>query len=405
MSAKKRVLFVDDEPNLLAGLRRMLRSMRKEWDMIFVAGGAEALAVLAEQPVDVIVSDMRMPGMDGAELLGRVRVEAPQTVRIVLSGQAEREAVLRGAAAIHQYLGKPCDADTLKDTVRRACALVKRMPNADVRRVISQLDPFEALPISLDEVIAQLKDADTPVSGLTHLVSAGMGIETQVVRQIDAALSSLRAHIPSPAQASVLLGLNTLKLLALSAQVFRQYEHQSLAMTALHSMWHHGIAVGKFAARIAQVENAPPPMVDFAAVAGLLHDIGKLIFTGYFAESYIAVRQKSIQAGVDSLQAEMEEFGVTHADVGAYLLALWGLPAPVVTAVKYHNAPPPNASSEFSATLAVYVGNALEYESRVVRDITLSDKLDMAYLEKLGVSQRLPVWREACHSLVGEGVA
>jgi len=116
MPDKKRVLFVDDEPRILDGRRRMLRSMRHEWKMSFAETGQEALAILANQPFDVVVVDMRMPGMDGVQLLSEVR-KRHQIIRIVLSGTADREAILRAVGLAHQYLSKPCDAETLKSVL------------------------------------------------------------------------------------------------------------------------------------------------------------------------------------------------------------------------------------------------------------------------------------------------
>lgn len=403
MADKKRILFVDDEPNLLAGLRRMLRSMRREWEMMFVSGGAEALAVIAEQPVDVIVSDMRMPEMDGAELLQRVMEQSPETVRIVLSGQAERSAILRGAGAIHQYLGKPCDADTLKDTIRRACDLPALMPNADIRRAVSLLNPFASLGIPFDDILRELDAADTPVAGLSHLVSRRIGISTAMVQHIGAVFSGLRPHIPGPAQASVLLGLNTLKLLALSAQVFQQYEHDFLAATALQSMWEHSLAVSNIARRIAQMENAPAATVDFSAAAGLLHDVGKLILTGYFAEDYATAKKLALASDGNLSAAEMTVFGVEHAHVGAYLLGLWGMPSAVVQAVAQHQRPRPGDG--FSAVTAVHIANGLEYHFKSVSDVNTAAKFDMAYLETLNLAHRLPVWETGCFESVREEVA
>jgi YesN/AraC family two-component response regulator len=80
------ILFVDDEPNLIDGLRRMLRSFRQRWNIAFATSGSEALELMSQRPFDVIVSDMRMPGMDGRQLLEEVEKRHPQTVRVVLSG-------------------------------------------------------------------------------------------------------------------------------------------------------------------------------------------------------------------------------------------------------------------------------------------------------------------------------
>ncbi|MEO7650489.1 MAG: response regulator, partial [Bryobacteraceae bacterium] len=104
----KQLLFVDDEPKVLEGLKRSLRPMREDWNMSFVTSGAEALQTLEQAPFDVIVSDMRMPVMDGAQLLNEVRQRFPQVVRIVLSGQSDKELIYQSIAATHQYLDKPC---------------------------------------------------------------------------------------------------------------------------------------------------------------------------------------------------------------------------------------------------------------------------------------------------------
>jgi DNA-binding NtrC family response regulator len=118
-----RILFVDDEPAVLQALRRMLRSRRQEWDMHFAGGGTEALALLEQMPFAAVVSDMRMPGMDGAVLLGEVQRRYPQTVRVILSGHADHASTVRSVGATHQYLAKPCDPDVLRATLECACGV------------------------------------------------------------------------------------------------------------------------------------------------------------------------------------------------------------------------------------------------------------------------------------------
>ena len=110
----KRILFVDDEPMILQGIQHSLRGMRAEWEVALANSGAEALETMAQAPFDVVITDMRMPGMDGAQLLDLVKVKFPRTVRIILSGQSDRETILRSVGPSHQYLSKPCDLDELK---------------------------------------------------------------------------------------------------------------------------------------------------------------------------------------------------------------------------------------------------------------------------------------------------
>src|SRR5690348_15816723 len=118
----KRVLFVDDETAVLEALQRSLYKHCDQWDMSFVTSGSEALTVLEAGPCDVIVSDLRMPQMDGVKLLEMVRAKYPGVVRIALTGCVERETALRASGVVHQYLTKPCDQDELVESIDRFCA-------------------------------------------------------------------------------------------------------------------------------------------------------------------------------------------------------------------------------------------------------------------------------------------
>lgn len=112
-----RVLFVDDEPNVLDSIRRQLR---KSVDIHTAASGDEALRLLADLgPVALVVSDMRMPGMTGAELLARVSELYPDTVRMILSGQADLESTISAVndGHIFRFLTKPCGEDALRTAV------------------------------------------------------------------------------------------------------------------------------------------------------------------------------------------------------------------------------------------------------------------------------------------------
>src|SRR5437870_1863054 len=117
---KERVLFVDDDQALLDGLRRVLRSERQIWDMTFVADSTEALNIISQQCFDVVVSDMRMPNLNGAQLLSEVKKICPISVRIILSGQADLDLIVEAVASAHQFLSKPCETNDLRSTIRRA---------------------------------------------------------------------------------------------------------------------------------------------------------------------------------------------------------------------------------------------------------------------------------------------
>ena len=147
MNRVKNVLFVDDERYVLDGLRRMLHFCRGEWRMTFTTSGSEALRSLAVTPYDVIVTDMRMPGISGAELLAEVSQQYPHIIRIILSGMCDREQTLASAVSAHQFLAKPCDPAALKAAVDRALAMHATLGNDAVKSFISRLKSLPSMPV------------------------------------------------------------------------------------------------------------------------------------------------------------------------------------------------------------------------------------------------------------------
>lgn len=400
MPAIKHLLFVDDEPNILAGLKRMLRPMRHEWDMVFCESGHDALAQMAVTPADVVVTDMRMPGMDGAELLRRVMEKYPETVRIVLSGQADRESILNAVGPIHQYLSKPCDADTLKSTLLRACHLDDLLPNGNLKRIISQMETLPSLPSLYDEVLDELQSPDASTTALGQIISKDMGMSAKVLQLVNSAFFGLRSHIPSPTQAVILLGLDTVKILGLSARVFSQFDPVGLeSLPPLKMLWEHSVGVSEFARKIAQAENADQKTIDYASIAGLLHDVGKLVLAAHFPQQYGQVIDRVMKNGLDLLEAERHELGATHTEVGAYLIGLWGLPAPIVDALYFHHRPQDYPLKSFSPVIALYTANILEYQCSAREKIGAVTEMDVAYLAELKLDHRLAVWQEACTQL------
>lgn len=118
---KTRIIFVDDEPSVLASLRAVFRRDRDRWDIEFAPGGFAALDRLAaiDFAVDVIVTDMRMPDVDGAMLLERVKEQSAGTVRIILSGSADTDDLARAQMCAHELLTKPCSTQMIRETIER----------------------------------------------------------------------------------------------------------------------------------------------------------------------------------------------------------------------------------------------------------------------------------------------
>lgn len=195
---KRRILFVDDEPNVLQGLQRMLRPMRSEWEMEFAGGGEEALQKMEQAPFDVIVSDMRMPGMNGAQLLKEVARRYPDTVRIVLSGHSDREYILQLVTTTHQYLAKPCDAQTIKDTVNRACALRDLLTSKELSALVSQVKSLPSLPSLYTRIIEILQSDDPSLQKIGQIVSEDIAMSAKVLQLVNSSFFGIARRYLQP---------------------------------------------------------------------------------------------------------------------------------------------------------------------------------------------------------------
>ena len=394
----RRILFVDDEQLVLDGLRRMLRPMRRDWDMAFVDSGEDALRLMDETPCDVIVSDMRMPGMDGLELLNRVRERHPETIRLALSGHADAEMLLESVKATHQFLSKPCDAETLRSTIERALGLRNLLKRRNIGSLISRIQSLPSLPSLYQEIVREINDSDGSIRTIGEIISRDLGMTSKILQLVNSSFFGLARHVSSPAQAAGLLGMDTIRSLVLTTKVFSQFGLEDSGLNP-EILWRHSTLTGSLARGIAAAESLDSRFQDQALMAGMLHDVGKLVLANSLPGEFRHVMARSAEERNRSWRVEQEIFGCTHAEVGAYLMGIWGLPNTIVEALAYHHYPSHSAAREFSPLAAVHVANELIKHPEASVD-ELREWLDMNYLERLGCSGRLADWREVHRALL-----
>lgn len=390
---RNRLLFVDDEPLVLHGLRRALRAMGEEWEMSFVESGEEALEVLAREPFDAVITDMRMPRMNGAQLLEKVKLRHPAVVRIVLSGQSSREEVLRSIGPTHQYLSKPCDPQELRLRLTQAFAMRDRLQNPAIPAVVSGLHSVPSLPALYQEVLAEIQAEDASLNRIATVIAKDAGMTAKILQVANSAFMGIRYNVSSPVQAVSLIGIEMVRSLVLFVHVFSQFEGHEGITSFWTGLWQHSMSVACLAQRIAVCEKSPKPLVDESFTAGLLHDIGKLVLLARLPKEYAAIVAGLARNPVPLPDAEQQVFGCTHADLGAYLLSIWGHPHPLIQAVAYHDRPAESADRKFSSLTAVHVADALisaGNSSLIIQDT----QLDESYLSVLGLSARESIWRE-----------
>jgi HD-like signal output (HDOD) protein len=350
----KRILFVDDEANVLDGLRNVLRKHRREWDMVFASGGEEALAEFEKAPFDVIVSDMRMPRMDGAQLLQAVKERYPSAARIVLSGHADREAVMRTLPVAHQYLGKPCDEAQLRSVITRTCNLHSLLHDDTIRRVLSRFDALPSAPQVYWDITTAANRPNTTLRDISAIVERDPALVAKLLQLVNSAYFGLAHRLTSIDQAVQYLGLDLIKGLALTDRVFAgapvNCQHFSVDALQKHSL---------LTARIAKKATADAAKADEVFSAAIVHDVGKILLASGFPDRFAEAARRAAESGEPLHRVEPEIFGTTHAEVGAFLLGMWGLPFTLVEAVAFHHCPERVQDGDREVLMAVHMAQAL----------------------------------------------
>lgn len=389
----RRILFVDDDPSILTDLRHRLRHKWGPWDMAFVESGKDALITLSRGHVDVLIADMRMPDMDGATLLKAVQLQHPKIARILFSEHADRETALRSVPSAHQFLSKSSEASTIESAVERACNLQALLNNEVVERLIGRLDKLPSVPRVYTQLVNALaKETVSPIE-VAKLLRQDMAMCVKILQIVNSAFFRLSRTISNIDEAVGYLGLNTIKQIVLAAEVFQTSRIRTRSWITLEALQAHALVVGNLAADLVTEK----PLKEDAFVAGLLHDVGKLVLSAELPDDVDKVMSEVTKQDCPIHHAEAQLWGVTHAEVGGYVLGLWGLPHSIVEAVAHHHQPMRVESTEFGVLAATAIANSLIRDEspgwgrgRARHSLTL----DTTYLESLRVQDRLVEWKE-----------
>ncbi len=387
------VLFVDDEPAILRLLPRVLADMRGNWRMNFAESAAQGLELMARDPFDVVVSDLRMPEMNGIEFLKEVRERHPLSARIIYSSYSDQQSILECVGIIHQFLPKPCPLEWLKAAVERAAMIHSLLPNTAMREKVSQMERILSMPPLYLELVRQLQSLDTSIEDIARTVSQDIGMTAQILKIVNSAFFGLAQQTSNVAEAISFMGVETVKYLVLAVGIFRQFESRKLGGISLGTLWQHSVRTAHAAKLIAKRESGGCQMGEDAMAAGLLHDLGKLVMASNYVKRYEEVGRNALEKRVEWLVEEREAFGFDHAEVGGYLLGLWGLPTAVVEAVAFHHFPTKSEGTSFSALTAVHAANVLIQTQRPSYGGIVPPQVDLLYLAKIGRVNALDSWR------------
>jgi HD-like signal output (HDOD) protein len=325
-----KVLFVDDEARVLEGLERsMLMVADDDWELSFVEGGAAALARLRAEQFDAVVTDMRMPGIDGGEVLRQLMELAPVSARIVLSGQMEDASAVDAFERAHQIISKPCNAEQMVEVLRSAVRHRPLLERDPFRRAVLSADRLPVAPAIYREIEAALGGSAPSISQIAAIAAKDTGLTARLVHVANSPFYGGGRKLTTSTQAISRLGLRMVAALA-AAAVFdkRDFAAKELDLAGLQE---RALRTSEMAARLL------PNNAGLASLAGMLTEVGHLVIATSLPALYNAAMREAKATERPSDEVEHSVWGTTHAEVGAYLLSLWGMPVAVVDAVGHHH--------------------------------------------------------------------
>jgi HD-like signal output (HDOD) protein/ActR/RegA family two-component response regulator len=390
---KKRILFVDDDPLLLELYAVAMEKESDRWEINSAENGTRALAILAAKKFDVVVSDMRMPGMDGVELMREVRNLHPHTSRIIISALGDQEEIARGLESTHQFLAKPVRTKELFDILSRIGKLDAFLLNGKLKALVGRLDSLPSFPSIYLQIIRELNAEDPSIEAIADIAVKDPALTAKMLQVANSAAFGLAHKVSNPFEAVQFIGLNAVRSISLSAHVFRDFESADIKRFSAQQLWDDALRCAQITRLIMRLEKIDEQETEDACTAAMLRNAGKLMLAKNLPQEFQQTLTLATEQNLPLLEAGQKVLGATHAGVAAYLFGLWGLAAPMVEAVAFHLQPMQSETRTFNPLAAVHVAHVFANELWPDKISGKAAELDRDYLAAIGINGQLNQWR------------
>jgi len=286
--------------------------------------------------------------------------------------------------------------------LEKTLALTDLLQNSNLKCFISRLKCVPSLPLLYQQVTSELQSTDPSALRIGEIIAQDMAMTAKLLQIVNSAAYGTYAPISEPRQAILQMGLDTVQSMVLSLGIFSAFDSHLMGPGQTERLWEHTVSVSRFSKTIASSQGIAGRDLDQYNSAGLLHDIGKLIMASADPVQYRRIVASAISTGTRLEVLEFQEFGCTHAEVGAYLLGVWGLPTAIVEAVAWNHRPSESPIAEFSPLAAVHVASAFD---EVLHGEVKEACVDQEFLNRIGLAGRQDDWMQRCAEQVSKGRA
>jgi len=398
----KKILFVDDEKNILMAMKRQMHPYREKWKCFFAEDAETALAVLNSRDINVIVSDVIMPHTNGLELLKKVSVKYPEVFRIILSGQVNEDMAMDCMRVSHQVFAKPYDVNNLIQKIDDLVESEHIISNSYMRDILSNITNIPPVPSTLLEINNTLKDPEATITDVGEIISQDPAVSAGLLKLVNSPFFSLRNDIYSTEKAVALLGIETIKAFIINNYLLGYFKLESTDYLDIEKLKKHLFIVSLLSKSISQGLNLSKESQEIAITASLMHDIGKLILLANIHDRYVATIKETIRHDRPLWEMERECLGYTHAEVGAYLFSIWGMPKELTEAILYHHTPNLSPNKEINSLVPLHIANVFEHNLINYGEHRPERKVDQTFLERFDLNSKIETILTDCRNICEE---
>jgi HD-like signal output (HDOD) protein len=388
---KRCIYVVDDQPAVMETAVLILRSVA-QWEVTGFKDPLEALAAVQTKAPDLVLSDQLMPGILGSQLLEQVRAISPTTIRVIMSGYVPLNKLALVTSA-HQYIAKPFDAMKLRDTIRRSFAAQERLADKGLQAIATSLRSIPSLPQAHQALLRELEDDRTATANIARLVSEDAGLSVKVLQLANSPLFGQGQLVTSPAEAVMCLGTDLIAAVVLAQSLFRHYESLAHWEINLQQVWSHCWQTAYVAQQICREMQFSRKASEEAFLAGLLHETGRFILVDNFPTQFQAACQSARQMQSPLAPRLRETFLTCSAHITAYVLELWGMPAPVIDAIAAQDSVAADPSGAFTLASALYVADGIA-SRQTPPDAFAPEEWNTDYLNAIGCLENIAAWEK-----------
>ncbi len=382
-----RVLFVGAEPLWFGQIKRDIGCLHPDWQCLHVAEVGAASKNKDWHSVQALVVEGAAAG--ARQWLEAIKKERPNTNCLIRCDLSDK-AVVDGLKGLgFPLVASASDASLLAAGLLRNARLLEWLADPALKQLLPSIRKLPATPRLFVQVVEELRSPNNSLDTVAHLIRQDPVMSAKMLQLVNSAFFASAREVTDMLDAAMILGSERIKSLVLLAGVFSQYNETEGISPSIEVLLAHSIRVGIYSRAIALAVTKNAEMAEAAFTAGVLHDIGKIVLAGNLPERYLELTALRAAKDLTAHQAEIEVFGVSHARLGACLLATWGLPLAILEAIAWHHEPECSSEKSFSLLAAVHAANAFAHETEGT-----PSALNHEFLERTGLTAFCPLWRQ-----------